>query len=280
MVLQGGKELRGYPSFGQAQAGLGDGDVIEIRMDGLFNPENISGNHARDSEHALTIRAAPGYLPIVNSEWVCHSGDPLAVEGLEFQRALVYGGNIRITNCSFRDNKDSCSVQIYPVTDPGHRVEIVNCHFSESTFIELSGKEGQQVDIRNSYLESLTIACKQEGQVNVTLNNVAMLSNVILRGYAKCNVTAQGCRFAGLNTVQIWDQAALQWSGKNNVYLTRDHNSLNQFREQYNSPEDGSIQMEGAHFKPEYWRLHFNRQDSDSANNGTNFGANVDRVAR
>src|SRR4029077_13156407 len=77
-----------FDTLGEAVASSGNGDTIEVRGNGPFVSEPISIR-----KDALTIRAAPGFRPVIrlNAERetgrsLLQSDGPLVLEGLELQR--------------------------------------------------------------------------------------------------------------------------------------------------------------------------------------------------
>jgi serine/threonine protein kinase len=113
VVLTGkGIEVRKFDTLAEAVQGASGGDAIEIRGNGPFvcGPVKLT--------HALTIRAAEGFRPVLQFAENLRTDAPLVLEGLELQRVgqkvpqgdgyaivLAWGSpSLHIVNCRFREH--------------------------------------------------------------------------------------------------------------------------------------------------------------------------------
>jgi hypothetical protein len=116
VVLGDNNTERSFGTLAEAVAAAEHGDVIEVRGDGPFETDGVEVRG-----RALTIRAAPGYQPVLSLS--AHGREknrtmfvgylaPLVLEGLTFQRigsspvqsgALIYTETspLRVANCRF-----------------------------------------------------------------------------------------------------------------------------------------------------------------------------------
>ena len=84
-VVHGGRADRGHASVALAVEAGADGDAIEILADGPF--DSVQFSVPPDSPKTLTVRALPGYRPVLRGQINLHKGTVLAFEGIHFQDA-------------------------------------------------------------------------------------------------------------------------------------------------------------------------------------------------
>src|SRR5262249_28120827 len=89
-ILTGNKEKpRCYPTLQAAVNTARDGELIEVRTDGPF-PGFVLKDKARGGR--LTVRAAPGYRPVVRTDIVLELPKAeVEIEGLAFEQAHLLG---------------------------------------------------------------------------------------------------------------------------------------------------------------------------------------------
>jgi hypothetical protein len=126
VLVRAGKEERGFIRLQEAFDSARSGDEIEIRTDGPFPGAGIVG---ADRELHLTVRAAPGYRPVLSSElrYDAPKGD-LRLEGLTFEECHFTGHlrHLAVHNCAFHSTRAAWNMG-YSVHDPGRPVEFRNC---------------------------------------------------------------------------------------------------------------------------------------------------------
>jgi hypothetical protein len=141
-VLMGAGTERKFDTLAEAVVGSTDGDTIEVRGNGLFMTDPI-----RLDMHALTIRAGPGFRPVLRlTSNSAERNDPLlstvatlVLEGLELQRFGPKEGltwppaslvstvaPLRAANCRFVVAASPWQTCIYSLS---RHVAFTNCEF-------------------------------------------------------------------------------------------------------------------------------------------------------
>lgn len=181
VLIRDGRAVQAFDQLGLALAAVQDGDVLELRTDDAIPTAALP---TPKKPLALTIRAAPGYLPVIegHAPWLV-TGVTLTVEGLHFRKGSVTLGDYsqtgkncrlaRLANCSFSENVDPAGFGVYAVGNPwsftqlqsNGATEIVNCLSSAGA--ALYPESGSRLLIRNSVVRSLNqvFAAGQEDHV-------------------------------------------------------------------------------------------------------------------
>jgi serine/threonine protein kinase len=157
VVLREGQVVRDFLHLREAVDFAKSGDVVELRTDRTIEAEDLS--QAQGPKH-LTIRAAPGYTPVVRG-FRGFTNVVLSVEGLHFQGGGFWSLSetnlhlARVVNCTFscpRDVEESWPVVVHgPLfipTPTDAPLEIVNCVLPGGIFVLLH--PGSRIVVRNS----------------------------------------------------------------------------------------------------------------------------------
>lgn len=186
VLIRNQSDIKGFLTLTAAIGAAESGDVIEIRTD-----DPIPGVVWDGKPRRLTLRAAAGYSPIINSD-VLLPQDHLIVEGLTFRGVLGASGNPpwnwdwksgsppfsakgsieRLTDCVFlapERGKSTDGVRVWGrFNGEGERVpEIDNCVLPT---VAAGIAEGKQIRIRNSVLASAWVSVdgrKQPGKLEI-----------------------------------------------------------------------------------------------------------------
>jgi hypothetical protein len=134
-LIRGGKDLRGYFKLQDAFNAAQDGDVIEVRTDAA-----VEGCSVPQDRGELTLRAGPGYRPVIQARLFVQAGTALAVEGLTFSEPgdlltdnrqdlpVEKRGRIsRLAYCAFEGRADAVGVDCLFLGKGGSPAEISRC---------------------------------------------------------------------------------------------------------------------------------------------------------
>lgn len=187
IVLRNGQETSAHDDLGKAFAAADqDGDVVEIRTDDGVPAAAMPSPMA---PRRLTIRAAVGYLPVIegHAQWL-QPNLTLSVEGLHFRSGgldLVDYAQVergcrlaRLANCSFGNPGDHVAgFHHYAVGNPwvgfqtpdGQPTEIINCLMHGAIAVILD--PGSRLILRNSVVGPLTTVepVDVEGEQNIEI---------------------------------------------------------------------------------------------------------------
>lgn len=108
VVIRAGQDVAAYPALQAAADAAADGDIIEIRKDG-----DVGGvAFLNEAGRTITLRAGPGYRPVVAGVFPDRGADRLILEGLTLAGRIgsvwdpqkngftnVIGGIHRVINC-------------------------------------------------------------------------------------------------------------------------------------------------------------------------------------
>lgn len=187
VLLRNGKVVKAFATPDQAVANAEDNDTVEIRTDNPVGRITTTG----DKKRQITLRAAPGYRPVVDGGlWLESKNLSLVIEGLHFKAPIGagFGGHptevseknsiARLANCSF--SNDLVFYQYtgrWPVNGingprfrsaDGSGAEIVNCIIPG--VIGAFSYDEDKLAIRNSVISNLRVQCKSSGRRNLDLD--------------------------------------------------------------------------------------------------------------
>jgi hypothetical protein len=277
----------------QAADAAQDGDTIEVRSDGPV-PGCMLGYPAA-ARRALTLRAAPGYRPVINSGIFVESGILMTVEGLDFRSAgcnldinrsaTPNCGIVRLANCSFSGFDGNCAVSaVFQSAAKDGCPEVCNCFIPRALSVTgttsklaidssivgyvcccYGGSGDKRIDIRQSILGIPGIVGERDPWP-------------LFAGQTA--ITAQGTLFDAVAGPWNWNtKNGPSWQGAGNVYaMAGIWPSLEELRSKWKSAEEGSRQADPVFFDPQTWRLMPESAGYHAGPEGKDLGADVDRV--
>jgi hypothetical protein len=291
VVLRGGKLLRGYDTLAEAFAAAADGDVIELRTDGPLAGAELGG----DRELTLTVRAAPGYRPVIAGDLNFRGPVRYSLEGLHLRKALVTiwssGGRlVRLANCSFDPCEAVHALPVRPAAGADRPPEIVNCWlpwpiaFFPTSALNFRVRDSViglcwfEQDTKAGQLELELERCLvwNPGQGRFSPNGVPLLA-LQPTPPTKVRVSAHASLFeSGLLGWGKWidPKGTVRWTGAGNVYRTGNDHLLQGLRT-HGSAEEGSATDDPLERDPAQWRL---LPGQPKRPDGSDYGADVSRV--
>lgn len=296
VLHRAGKKPVGYPALEDAFTVIQDGDVIEVRTD-----RKLGGSTVPPQRGAVTLRAAPGYRPVITTMVSIDAGTTLTVEGLSFSGSKplqILGKGVpleqqgrfaRLANCAF------------DTAEPGNRLvsgrfqagdgspgEVLRCILPG---LQVTLEKKTSVRIRESILTCVEVAVTEStgGDVAATIEldgcivdwptspwHGNALSAWLDRRQGQCKWVARRCLFeSGIP----WFPSHSTWLGERNCYCFArwldhgNHSSLAQWRAITGSPETGSVIGAPVTADPQFWRL-------PPGLVATGIGPDIERVAR
>jgi hypothetical protein len=300
-LWRGGKLVRGFPGLAEAVDAAGDGDVIELRTDRRVDAVDRTGRKGK----SLTLRAAPGYRPVLHGSLLLGRGDAWAFEGLHFRDPLNTGGEAkdrgqvtRLQNCSF-DSRASIHdpMLLLPIRDPRSAVEVVNSLVPGLVLIEQSAGE-QPLRLRNSLVQYLYFQGPDRGTCRLDLRRCIVWAPGLIGAAIDVNragtaaIHAEGCWFELYVLAWAVRPGALKWSGNRNVYRLGPERwlaasfedpapcyRLASWQRLWKSDAD-SEELDPLWADPFQWRLLPGTPGHRQGPDGKDLGADVSRVAR
>lgn len=185
-----GKAEQTFRTLAEAVATASTGATIEVRGNGPFICPFID-----IKEKALTIRAAHGFIPILElhsqSRLLLRTNAPLQLEGLDFQQlsprdervhenALIWsrGTLLRIANCRFLMKADPARG---PIAIEESVCEVRNCQFF-GTFYSAVASSGQvRLSVENCQIANTGYYCLS---FNTRAANIRLAQNTLLAEFA------------------------------------------------------------------------------------------------
>jgi hypothetical protein len=290
VLLRKQEEPRGHATLQAALDAARDGDVVEVRTDGPFLGASLK---APDRGGRLTVRAAPGYRPAV--ETGLRLDLPKAdveVEGLAFQNSGHLTGDygrLTVRNCSLWGWKEGVSVSCV-LHGPGQAARFVNSQFT-STGPVCSVGPGQGVLLENCIASRASINARaDDDDCEMVIRHSLCWSNTPHSGSVACDgnpraqprVHAEDSVFVG-GGVLTGSAGRARWSGTHNLYglvggfaVFQPYFTLEAWQKRFDSDRD-SLATPSPFLEPRLWRLlpgQARRPD------GKDYGADVDRLAR
>ncbi len=310
VIIRKDVEFKGLLTLTAAFDAAESGDVIEIRTD-----DPIPGADGEGKSRRLTLRAAPGYSPIINSSFYT-AQDRLIVEGLTFRQRLANSGKPnwswngkgppflgngsfeQITNCVFL-NPDAMQVWGWFRGEGNQIPAISNCVLG---VVAAGIPGGKKLQIKNSVLATAWISVdgkKEPGHLEISNSlfwspgSSAGGSSIYMN--SPLNIASRDSVFAPPESVVIDHDFVNQfrkWTGTRNVFAspsafvsntpqqTPEIYTLNDLRKAHNTDSD-SIELRPFSFDAGNWRIWRERSTAyEPLANGTEFGADIDRLLK
>jgi serine/threonine protein kinase len=311
VLLRGGKGVGGFPTLQEAVKDARDGDVVEVRSDDAF-----AGFSAPADRGTLTVRAGPGYRPVIEKDGInAVPGTALVLEGLHFRGSVIQapqakdvptgrqGRIARLANCSFELAKVD---ENGPLAGSGllqgvgdRPAEIVNCWMPYR--IDLHGP-GSGVQVRNSVLGSCRVYHREAGSAALDLDRCAVwwmehgsMTAAFYSGPVpgvvpvpktdELRVTARRTLFES-GTYLIHADLPVKWSGERNLYRLavswvsdQECFGLTKWQALKDVKEEGSAEADARAWDPRRWRLLPTSPGYRAGPDGKDAGADLSRVA-
>jgi serine/threonine protein kinase len=300
-LLRHNTEMKGFVDINEAINAAMDGDIIELRTDGLLPSVTLTGEG-----RLLTIRAAMGYSPQIASLQNIGS-DRLIVEGLiihdhllasadfaNYSRLangeMLFAGNgtvVRIANCQFQNGDFSGNF----TSTNGTAAEIINCHFARGVHIGL--QPGQTLNIRNCLFRDLTANVNKigSGHGRITIDHCTFfrpesVDNLDHRHGILCHTALEFEMTHSLiaagspqTFVPLDSNAEPRWKGDHNVFIgsysTSGYKFLETLQNIFNC-DSHSIELNPWEFDPAQWRILQEATPGYKPRaDGTDFGARI-----
>ncbi|HET6879681.1 MAG TPA: protein kinase [Pirellulales bacterium] len=282
VVVREGKTVGGHITLRQAVDAAENGDVIEIRAEGPFDGCDTAGN---ERGRTLVIRAAPGYLPVLES-WIRYHAE-LTLEGIHFaaiEGDSLSGGNLHIVNCSFEENPKT-HIVFAGRRDEAHPPEIVNCWLAGGAAIYL--EPGTTASIRNSVVYRLNLSRFDQNQQGAGSFDVerSIIWNPgatvygqrdTLSGNYDSLLTLKNTLLEGAVYPPMLN--ALGRKSSHNLYRTGVPNLVEWLRLKHNGGEQGSVAAPPLAFDGLQWGLLSSSPGFQAGPDGKDFGADVTRI--
>ncbi len=287
MLLRQGQTASGYPNLQQALNAVQDADILEIRTEGPVAGGDLGA--PTSGPRRVTLRAAPGYRPVITSRIWSDGANLLTVEGLHFHNAVLTvasgkptGGLIRIANCSF-DGDEGKLVAAFRPAASGGRLEVQNCFIPRGITTGRREKEDTSpIVISNSVLGVVGTDPVTDNiplEIRQSIVGIPLLGEGRVAGpcvWGPLVVTAEASLFHGGS---LQDTGRL-WRGSGNAFALFFDRPLQQLRDELKSPEEGSAEAEPAVFDPNTWQLLPDSPGYRQGPEGRDFGADVSKIAR
>jgi hypothetical protein len=280
-----GKPIRGHATLQEAVATAAVGEMIEIRGDGPFL--GLSRDDAKDGKD-IFVRAAQGYLPVIEGDIVLSPQDTFSAEGIRFHGRIWSPGKAHIrslANCVLDDPANLATFSTLFAAGAREPAEITNCLIRPMLSVGLLA--GNKLVIRNSVLvDAFSLVLPEKGAIALEMEDcllwhTAPHSPVFQTvGKGQVAISCTGTVFETCGPLLNGDRTA-RFSGVRNVYCCGLRSwcgdkyvlGLDAWKESWASSEDGSVELEPLDYDPAQWQL------LRSAPGGNDFGADVNRIA-
>lgn len=255
VLLRSGKVVRGFDSLKSAFDACQNDDVIEIRTD-----EPRPSAVLRAGKSNVTIRAGPGYRPVLTGDTTVQNKSSIALEGLSFTNnvgADVNGQITRLVNC---ETAGYVSLWVGE-----NATEIIR---SAMKRLVLGQRDGARAVVRGCVLNVIEFQ-SLEGDSTLSLERCALWRPEL--GYA---IKYYGTVPKGTISIDARDTMfeaghmplgplPLRWQGSGNVYRLGSLNlqfgtsayGLSEWRKIFESTETGSVASEPLISDPGMWRI-------------------------
>jgi WD40 repeat protein len=289
VLLRNSETPRGYPTLQAAVDVWQDGDVIEVRTDGP-----APGVWAKDPQRGgrLTVRAAPGYRPVVTLGM--HLELPRAeveVEGLALESGQVEGVYARLTlrNCALWNTKNPWNVGV-ALQGPGEAARFFRCVFSHGGGCKVG--PGQTILLDNCVTESPGIDAYAEDAPGALVLRRSVFCSRPDYGALACpfspksrpRVASEDCLYVN-GAVLTYSALGVRWTGQRNVYsLVGDYTYPSppgqpiytlEAWQKHNASDRDSLAVPPVLLDPQQWCL---LPGQPKRPDGTDYGADVDKV--
>jgi serine/threonine protein kinase len=308
VIVRAGKAVAGYPTLQQALNAAANDDVLEIRTNGPF----AGAQRNRTAEpRLLTVRAAPGYRPVLEGRLSLNAGDSGTVEGIHFRKGGFdlgvsgpKGRLVRLANCAFEQYEPPDDLRLATVmarceNSDGKPVEIVNCLVPGALILNVEAD--QKLVIRNSALGCLRLPnFKDAGHVEldhcVLWNPATGVKIVKVDAPTTPNAFTAGPGLSLSATACLFETGGnlcadiSAWTGAGNLFRVGQRNwinrnvnswviSLEEWQKQWKTDAD-SATADPADYDPRQWQLLPQSPGKGQGPDGKDFGADVIHVAR
>jgi hypothetical protein len=285
--LRNGEEPQGHATLTSALDAVQDGDTVEVRGDGPF-----TGVVLQDPRRGgrLTLRAAPGYRPVVQTNVHLHLPKAeVRIDGLTFAEAHLSGEFARLTlgNCALHATKELWTLGCV-LHGAGQAGRFVGCTFNCGPACRVG--RGQSVLFENCVVSRTNVNARPgETDFEVILRRSLCWAGGLRNGSLACDLSSQSrprihaedSLFVG-GGVLTGSAGQAHWTGKHNVYaltsgfaVYQKFFTLKAWQERWDSDRD-SVVTGSPFLEPRMWRLmpgHPRRPD------GKDYGPDVDQVA-
>jgi hypothetical protein len=277
---------RGQATLQAALDAARDGDAIEVRTDGPFPGALLK---APQRGGRLSVRAAPGYRPVVNS--LLRLELPKAdveIEGLAFwpRGPVLTGdyGRLTLRNCAFQDGDVTVNCVFH---GPGQAGRFINSLFPPGPACSVG--PGQGILVENCVVRRPSINARNDDDCELVLRHCLCWAwesdgSVSCDGNPKSRprVHADDTAFVG-GAVLSWSGARARWGGAHNLYsltlgfaVSQPIYTLEAWQQRWGSDHD-SLFTPSPLLEP---RLRSIAAGPPKRSDGKDYGADVDRVAR
>lgn len=282
MLVRGGSVVRAFSRLHQAVDAAITGDVIELHTDGPL-PAVLFG----DQVTGLTLRAVPGYRPVVEESFHALAGARLTVEGLHFRTVLAARpGIVRLAHCSCdvasqawnlgSTEIDHCLLPVtVKVVLPADRPLVIRQSLIGGLGLFGTGGPDQQLELDHCVIWAPGPSAALETLLGGGKVAVSAQATLFEGGG---NPTYGGALFAG-----AYGPALARWTGTGNAYCfglrvwAAPHDpdlavGLQEWRRRWNSDAD-SVEADPLEYDPRTWQI------QSPVLKGQSFGADVRKVA-
>ncbi len=299
VLLRGGKVQGSFALLTDAIDAAEDRDVIEVRTNG-----EIVGWQGKGKNRLLTIRAAPGYAPVVKT-LDTDGSDRLIVEGLKITALWGFGaspwlghgkgyggsgGIVRMVNCNvpgpvagcFRGEGGqpaevrNCRLGALRMMLGGNRLRISNSVVRALLLDEPEAK-GSRLEVEDCVLADPDLGSPYYNSLGLAPHDLprTALAVSMRRTYIQAS-----SRFCGL-----FD--SFTWEGSGNVFCVPqgyeydrpDTPTLAAWRAKFKSDAD-SVEGVPAQLDPALWRVRPESPGYEKRKDGRDYGADIDRLGR
>jgi hypothetical protein len=289
VLLRNQEPPLGHATLQSALDAAQEGDVIEVRSDGPFPGASLK---APERAGRLTIRAAPGYQPALQSSFRLELPKAdVEIEGLAFQDrgGLLSGdyGQLTLRNCALwgweENTTTSCVLHgrgqaarfinsIFnggPVCSvgPGQSILFENCMMTRPSINARADDDDCEMVIRRSLCWPYTLG---SGTVACDLNP-----------RAQPRVHAEDSVFVGGGVLTV-SAGKARWSGAHNVYsltagfaVLQPFYTLEAWQKRWDSDRDSLFTL-SPFLEPRMWRF---MPGQPKRPDGRDYGADVDKIA-
>jgi hypothetical protein len=288
VLLREGQPIGGHATLQEAINAALSGDEIEIRTD-----EPFAGGNTSLHEHGrkLTIRSAPGYLPVLEGRFVYESTGDLTLEGVHFRDGPVdtrYNGTgaLRLVNCSFGAPAARGTVEGVALDDKDRAAEMINC-WAPGPILQSLGPASLS-SIRNSVVGRILATSFGGGERHLAIESAVLWNPghefepaFLTPGDGRLNVALDNTLVESAHLLASLPPVLQEvgWKNARNLYRTGYSNLVERLRTECASGDEGSITSAPFDFDPLQWRLLPGSAGFQASADGSDYGADVTRIA-
>lgn len=299
-LLRGEAEVGGFPDLGQAAEAAQDGDILEIRTD-----KEVAGILRQDRPaKKLTLRAGPGYLPIIVGAMQMAKDDIWNIEGLRFKNSLnmQFGANSghvsRLANCAFDTQPSPHGLETLFLAgrNAGSKLEVTRCVLPNCVGVELLANK-QTLHIRDSIILALIFSAAEPGEHRLLLERTVVCNPTLRQGtfvfYPEKSQLLAEAKHCWFEATSLWSssQPNVNWQGNGNVFAIAPGTwfwpakkeedmayNFSQFQKVTASDAD-SRAIESLLLDPRQWKMLAGSPGQGAGPEGTDLGADVSQIA-